>query len=65
MRPLGEIVSVILVNLIGFWICDGALLENLLKKGMAIHSSSLAWIIPRTEEPGKLQFMGAQRVGHN
>ena len=28
MRPLGEIVSVILVNLIGFWICDGALLER-------------------------------------
>ena len=39
--------------------------KDLLEKGMATHSSSLAWIIPRTEEPGGLQFMGAQRVGHN
>ena len=32
--------------------------EDLLKKGMAIHSSILAWRIPWTEEPGGLQFMG-------
>ena len=32
---------------------------------MAPHSSILAWIIPRTEEPGRLQSMGSQRVGHN
>ena len=32
---------------------------------MATHSSFLVWEIPRTEEPGKLQSMGLQRVGHN
>ena len=32
-------------------------------KGIATHSSILAWRIPWTEEPGKLQFMGLQRVG--
>ena len=32
--------------------------------GKAIHSSILAWRIPWTEEPGRLQFMGLQRVGH-
>ena len=31
---------------------------------MALHSSTFAWKIPRTEEPGGLQFMGSQRVGH-
>ena len=36
-----------------------------LEKGMATHSSIPAWIIPRTEEPGGLQSMGSQRVGHN
>ena len=36
-----------------------------LEKGMAIHSSILAWEIPRTEEPGGLQPMGLQRVRHN
>ena len=37
----------------------------LLEKGMATYSSILAWRIPRTEEPGRLQSMGSQRVGHN
>ena len=32
---------------------------------MVIHSSILAWRIPQTEEPGGLQSMGLQRVGHN
>ena len=32
---------------------------------MAIHSSTIAWKIPWTEEPGRLQSMGLQRVGHN
>ena len=36
-----------------------------LREGMAAHSSILAWRIPRTEEPGGLQSMGSQRVGHN
>ena len=34
-------------------------------KGMATHSSILAWIIPWTEELGGLQYMGSQRVGHD
>ena len=40
-------------------------LEDPLEKGMATHSSVLAWRIPWTEEPGELQSMGLQRVGHN
>ena len=36
-----------------------------LPEKMATHSSILAWRIPWTEEPGRLQFMGWQRVGHN
>jgi len=32
---------------------------------MATHSNILAWEIPRTEEPGRLQFMGLQKVRHN
>ena len=36
-----------------------------LEKKMATHSSILAWKIPWTEEPGRLQPMGSQRVGHN
>ena len=39
--------------------------EDPLEKGMATHSSILAWKIPRTEEPGRLQSMGLQRVRHN
>ena len=39
--------------------------EDPLEKGMAIHSSILAWRIPWTEEPGGLQSMGLQRVGHD
>ena len=39
--------------------------EDPLGKGMAIHSSILAWRTPRTEKPGGLQFMRSQRVGHD
>ena len=39
--------------------------EDPLEKGMATHSSILAWSIPWTEEPGWLQSMGFQRVGHD
>ena len=35
-----------------------------LEKGMAAHSSILAWRIPWTEEPGRLQSIGSLRVGH-
>ena len=36
-----------------------------LEKEMAIHSSILAWRIPQTEEPGRLQSMGSQRAEHD
>ena len=39
--------------------------EETLEKGMATHSSILAWRILRTEEPGGLQSTGLQRVGHD
>ena len=39
--------------------------EDPLEKGMATHSSIFAWKIPWTEEPGRLQSTGLQRVGHN
>ena len=39
--------------------------EDPLGKEMAVHSSILAWEIPWTEEPGRLQSMGSQRVGHD
>ena len=39
--------------------------EDSLEKEMATHSSILAWRIPWTEEPGGLQSMGLQRVGHD
>ena len=39
--------------------------EDPLEKGMATHSSILAWRITWTEEPGGLQFMGSQRVRHD
>ena len=39
--------------------------EDPLEKEMATHSSTLAWKIPWTEEPGRLQSTGLQRVGHD
>ena len=39
--------------------------EDPLEKDMAIYSSILAWRIPWTEEPGRLQSMGSQTVGYN
>ena len=39
--------------------------EDSLEKEMATHSSILAWKVPWTEEPGGLQSMGSQRVGHD
>ena len=38
---------------------------DILEEKMAIHSSILAWEIPWTEEPGGLQSMGSERVGHD
>ena len=40
-------------------------LEDSLKEEMETHSSILAWVLPRTEEPGELQSMGSQGVGHD
>ena len=39
--------------------------EDPLEEDMGIHSSTLAWRIPLTEEPGRLQSIGSQRVGHD
>ena len=39
--------------------------EDLLEREMATHSSILTWRIPWTEEPGRLPFMGSQRVAHD
>ena len=39
--------------------------EDPLEKEMATHSSILAWEIPRTEKPGRLQSMGLQRIRHD
>ena len=39
--------------------------EDPLEKEMAIQSSTIAWKIPWREEPGRLQSMGSQRVGHD
>ena len=39
--------------------------EDSLEKEMVTHSSTLAWKIPWMEEPGRLQSMGLQRVGHD
>ena len=41
------------------------ILTHISEKVMAPHSSTLAWKIPWTEEPGRLQSMGSRRVGHN
>ena len=39
--------------------------EDPLEKEMAIHSSIIAWKIPWTDKPGRLQSVGSQRVGHD
>ena len=39
--------------------------EDLLEKGMAPHSNILAWRIPWTEKPGRLQSIGSQRIGYD
>ena len=39
--------------------------EDTLEKKMATHSTTVAWRIPWTGEPGRLQSMGSQRVGHD
>ena len=52
------------ISLLLFTIC--VIVDYLsLEEGMATHSYILAWRIPWTEEPGGLQSMGSQRVGHD
>ena len=60
---IGQLVK----NLLAVWETQAQALgwEDSLEEGMATHSSILAWRIPWTEEPGGLQSMGSQRVGHN
>ena len=55
--PFPPIISITDFNSASFGI--------ILEKAMAPHSSTLAWKIPWTEEPGRLQSMGSHRVGHN
>ena len=43
----------------------GVIYVGEVEKAMATHSSTLAWKIPWMEEPGRLQSMGSQRVGHD
>ena len=62
-----SLVAQTVKNLPAMWeICIWSLgWEDPLQEGLATHSSVLAWRIPWTEEPGGLQSMGLQRVGHN
>ena len=57
------------VMLFSLWLfliyINSTMLKMLLEKAMATHSSTLAWKIPWTEEPGGLQSMGSQRVRHD
>ena len=61
--PDGSMVKSLPANA-GEWVLSLGL-EDSLEKEMAIHSSVLAWEIPWTEEPGRLQSMWLQRVGHS
>ena len=65
--PLASLVTQMVKNLPAMqktWV-QSLSQEDPLEKGMAIHSSILAWRIPWTEEPGGLQPIGSQKVGHN
>ena len=58
---LQKILPTIRCNTVRIWFLSRPNPE----KAMALHSSTLAWKIPWTEEPGGLQFMGSLRVGHD
>ena len=69
-RALGHLSSLVaqmvkrLPTMQEIWVqCLGG--EDFLEKEMATHSTIFAWKIPWTEEPGRLQPTGSQRVGHN
>ena len=65
--PQASLVAQSLKRLPGMWETRVRSLgwEDSLEKEMATHSSTLAWRIPWREEPGRLQSMGLQRVGHD
>ena len=71
LSKLGLFDSSISYNLYFHLICNlyfsskSKRLAKYLEKAMAPHSSTLAWKIPRMEEPGRLQSMGSLRVGHD
>ena len=62
-----QILAQMVKNLPGMWETQvqSLDLEDPLEKGMATHSSIFAWRILWTEEPGRLQSMGSQRVAHD
>ena len=60
-----ENLSVSLALLLSGHMTFWPFLNYFLEKAMAPHSSTLAWKIPWTEEPGRLQSMGSKRVGHD
>ena len=64
---LTSLVAQMVKNLPAIWKTQVRSLgqEDPLKEEMASHSSSLAWKIPWTEEPGRLESMGSQKVRHN
>ena len=66
-NPMGRVVAQTVKHLSTMWETQVRSLgwEDLLEKEMAHHSSTLAWKIPWTEEPGGLQPMGSQRVEHD
>ena len=68
MNKLGaSLVAQMVKNLSAVWETQVQSLgqEDPLEKGMTTHSGILAWRIPWTEEPGGLQSVGSQRVGHD
>ena len=62
MRPLRKVVEEVLSDLAA-WVF--LLTHSFKGEAVAPHSSTLAWKIPWTEEPGGLQSMGSLRVGHD
>ena len=64
---LASLVAQMVKNLPAVWETQVQSLgwEDPLEKGMAAHSSMLAWKIPWTDEPGRLQSTGSQRIGHD
>ena len=66
-RPRASLVAQMVKRLTAMWETQFQSLgwEDPLEKEMATHSSTLAWKIPWTEEPGRLQSMGSQRDGHD